>query len=39
MALELTQPPVQINTRDFPGSKARQARQADSFTVICELII
>jgi hypothetical protein len=39
MALESTQPLIEMSTRKIPGSKGRPARKADNLAAICELII
>jgi hypothetical protein len=39
MALESTQSPTEMNTRDLPGGKARPVHKADTLTAICELIV
>jgi hypothetical protein len=36
MALGLTQPLTEINTRNIPGGKKRPARTADNLAAICE---
>jgi hypothetical protein len=36
MALALTQPLTEMNTRNLPGGKKRPARRADNLTAICE---
>jgi hypothetical protein len=28
-----------MNTRDIPESKGRQARKADNFAAICEIVV
>jgi hypothetical protein len=38
MALELTRPLTEMNTRNFSGGKGRPARKADNLTAICEPI-
>jgi hypothetical protein len=38
-ALGLTQPLTEMSTRNFPGDKGRQARQADNLTAICKLTV
>jgi hypothetical protein len=38
MTLGLTQPLIEMSTRNFPEDKGRQARKADD-TAICELNI
>jgi hypothetical protein len=38
MALGSTQPLREMNTRNLPGGKRRQARKADNLTAICETI-
>jgi hypothetical protein len=38
-ALGLTQPLREMNTKNLSVGKARPARKADNFTVICELIV
>jgi hypothetical protein len=35
----VTQPLTEINTRNLPGGKGRQARKADSLIIICEPIV
>jgi hypothetical protein len=44
MDLGLTQPLIEMNTRNFPlgmgvGEEARPARKADNLTAICETIV
>jgi hypothetical protein len=39
MALGSTQPLTEMSTRNLPGGKGRQAREADNFSAICESII
>jgi hypothetical protein len=39
MALESTQPLIEMSTRNPPGSKGLPARKADNLTAICEPII
>jgi hypothetical protein len=39
MALESTQPPTEMSTRNFPGGNGRPARKTDNLTAICEPII
>jgi hypothetical protein len=36
MALELTQPLTELNTRNLSGDKERPESEADNFTAICE---
>jgi hypothetical protein len=39
LALGLTQPLVEMSTRNLPGGKGRPARNADNLTAICEPIV
>jgi hypothetical protein len=39
MALESTQPPTEMSTRNIPGGKVRPACKADNLTAICEQIV
>jgi hypothetical protein len=39
MALETSQPPTEMSTRDLPGGKGRQAHKADNYIAICELTV
>jgi hypothetical protein len=38
MALALTQPVTEMSTRYLPGDEGRPERDADTLTVICELM-
>jgi hypothetical protein len=39
MALESTQPLIEMSTRNFTGGWGRPARKADNLTAICEPIV
>jgi hypothetical protein len=39
MALEQTQPPTEMTTRNLLAGKGWPARKADNFTAICERIV
>jgi hypothetical protein len=39
MALESTQPPIEMSTSNLPGGKGRPTRKAVNFTAICEPIV
>jgi hypothetical protein len=39
MALGLTQPLTEMNTRNLPGGKEWPVRKADNLITICELIV
>jgi hypothetical protein len=39
MALGLTQPLTEMNTRNLPGGKGQLVRKADNLIAICELIV
>jgi hypothetical protein len=39
MTLRSTQPLREMNTKNLSEGKGRQARKADSFAAICELIV
>jgi hypothetical protein len=38
MAIESTQPLIEMSTRNLPGHKGRPARKADNLTAICQSI-
>jgi hypothetical protein len=39
IGLRLTQPPIEMSTRNLPGGKGRPARKAHHLTAICEPIV
>jgi hypothetical protein len=39
MALESTQPLIEMSARNLPGGKGRPARKADNLTAICNPIV
>jgi hypothetical protein len=39
MALESTQPLIEMSTKDLPKGIGRPARRPDNFTAICEPIV
>jgi hypothetical protein len=39
MVMGLTQPLIEMSTRNLPGGKRRQARNADNLTAIYETIV
>jgi hypothetical protein len=39
MALELTQPLTEMNTRNLPGGKGRPVQKADNLAAICEPVV
>jgi hypothetical protein len=39
MVLGLTQPLIEMSTRNLPGGKGRPTRKADNLTAICESIV
>jgi hypothetical protein len=39
MALGLTQPLTEMNTRNLPGGKERPVHKADDLTAICEPVV
>jgi hypothetical protein len=39
MALESTQPLIEMSTRNLPGGKGQSACKADNLTAICEPIV
>jgi hypothetical protein len=39
MALEMTQPLIEISTRNHPGGKVQLGHKADNLTTICEPVV